>query len=965
MIRNKLIGLVFSFLVLGLTPSAFAEDATSGTLNAKVLASSGASLSGATVTVTSRSTGVTRSSQSGSDGSTNIPLLAIGTYDVTVSAGGYETLNDSVSIRLGNTSYNFVLASGSMEEMVVTAGAQEVKDFDSTTTGISVDVDELMNTIPVSRNITAIQLLAPGTQSGDAAFGNLASIGGSSPAENVYIVNGLNTTNFRNFTGSSSVPFEFYDQVEVKSGGYQAEFGKATGGVVNAVTKSGSNEFEFGFNVAYYPDSLYEDKPDTYASRNHLDERDLMELNAWVSGPIIKDKLFYFLLVNPEDNEYIDTGLTQQYVYKSDETFFGGKLDYYPTERIHLEYTYFNDDAQNVEDTYSYDATTGETSLVGPSFYNIGGDNHIAKASFLITDNLTAAITYGSNEYNRTTSGANDAEPACYLHPSSPANETAGWKPCGNWTNFTISVGDDEREIMRFDLDYYLGNHHIRVGYEEEELTAVDNTVMSGGIYYMYFSAPAYASFVPGSSATDFVRKRNYVNGGSFGTDQEVLYIQDSWQVSDQLMVNAGIRRSSYDNKNANGNTFVKTDDQDAIRLGVTYDLDGDGNRKVFASYGEYYLPIAANTNIRMAGGETYIHEFYETTADQHASSNPTLGTLVNTVVYGDGSVPDTRSTTDNSLEPMYQEEYILGYAQTLQGGMLDGFDLGITYTSRSLASTIEDVAIDAAVLAYCSANNITATIDGTTCADEWTGFHQYVLTNPGSDMSVYLPELDQTVNLSAADLNYPKVNRKYKAVVVALDRPFDGEWGLNASYTWSSTKGNYEGTVKSDNGQDDAGITQDFDQPGLTDGSYGYLPNHRRHLFKLFGTYAISDKMTAGAAFRVESPRKLGCIGTHPTDAFAAEYGDSSWYCGGILTPRASVFETDRIETLDALFTYRVSEQLTVRFDVFNLLDQDNIIDANEYGDSGGVDSPNPNYQKPTNFQTPRRVRLGIQFDF
>ena len=176
--------------------------------------------------------------------------------------------------------------------------------------------------------------------------------------------------------------------------------------------------------------------------------------------------------------------------------------------------------------------------------------------------------------------------------------------------------------------------------------------------------------------------------------------------------------------------------------------IDGDGNRKVFGSYGEYYLPIAANTNIRMAGGETYIHEFYETTADQHGSDNPNLGTLVDTVVYGDGSVPDTRSTTDNSLEPMYQEEYILGYAQTLEGGRLDGFDLGVTYTSRKLASTIEDVAIDAAVLAYCTQENIAG------CADIWTGFHQYVLTNPGSDMNVYLPELETTVDLSAADLN-------------------------------------------------------------------------------------------------------------------------------------------------------------------------------------------------------------------
>jgi outer membrane receptor protein involved in Fe transport len=893
-----------------------------------------------------------------------MPLLAIGTYNVSISASGFTTLDDSIRIRLGNTSYNFVLSSGDMEEMVVTAGARQVKDFDSTTTGISVDVDELINTTPVARNITAIQLLAPGTQSGDSAFGNLASIGGSSPAENVYIVNGLNTTNFRNFTGSSSVPFEFYEQVEVKTGGYQAEFGKATGGVVNAVTKSGSNDWEFGFNVSYTPDSLIEDKPDTYTNRNNLDERDFMETNVWVSGPIIKDMLFFYLLVNPEDDEYLDTVQTQQYVYKKDETFFGGKLDFYAGDKIHLEYTYFNDDAQNVEDTYSYDASTGATSLVGPSFYNIGGENHIGKASFLITDNLTAAITYGSNEYNRTTSGAGDSIPACYLHPSSPNNPGSGWLPCGDATNFSISVGDDEREIIRYDIDYYLGKHHIRLGFEEEELTANDSTINSGGVYYMYFNSPSYASFTGNSVAGQpYARVRTYESGGTFETNQEVLYLQDSWQVNDQLMVNAGIRRSSYDNKNSNGETFVKTEDQDAMRLGVTYDIDGDGNRKIFASYGEYYLPIAANTNIRMAGGETYIHNFYEVTADQHGSVSPVLGAQVNSTVYGDGSVPDTRSTTDNSLEPMYQEEIILGYAQTLESGMLEGFDLGITFTTRDLASTIEDVAIDAAVLAYCDANGITVTDTGKSCADEWTGFHQYVLTNPGSDMNVYLPELGTTVDLSAADLNYPEVSREYKAIAIALDRPFDGDWGLKASYTWSSTKGNYEGTVKSDNGQDDAGITQDFDQPGLTDGSYGYLPNHRRHLLKVFGTKAINDKLTFGMAFRAESPRKFGCIGTHPTDVFASAYGDSSWYCEGKLTPRASAFESDTITTLDALLSYRFSERLIFRLDMFNVLDSQAVTDMNEYGESGGA--PNPNYQLPVNFQAPRKVRLGMQFDF
>ena len=956
---SKFYGLFVALAVLVVAPASFAEDATSGILSSTVVSQSGGSISGAAVSIQSTSTGVSRSGVSDSSGSVDFPLLAVGSYTVTVSASGYETLSDTISITLGGTSsYRFVLGSGTMEEMTVTAGAQAVRDFDSTTTGIVVDVEQLIRTTPIARNLTAIQLLAPGTQAGDTAFGNLASIGGSSPAENVYIVNGLNLTNFRNFTGSSSVPFEFYEQVEVKTGGYQAEFGKAIGGVVNAVTKSGSNDFEIGVNISHYPDSWYEDKPNTYSSLNNLDERDFTETNVWVSGPIIKDKLFYYVLANPEDNEFVDHTNTRKYVYKTDDTFLGAKLDYYVSDRIHLEYTFFNDDTQNVEESYSYDPASGTATPIGPSYYNIGGDNQIAKASILLGDNFTAALTWGKNEYNRTTSGAGDIHPYCYMDPTVSAS--GAWDPCSDFTSWNMSTGDDNREITRLDLDWYIGKHHLRLGYEEEELVSVDNTMYSGGEYFRYGAGL-------GSSTGYYVRHRVYINGGSFNTDQEVLYVQDSWEASDQLQINLGLRRSTYDNRNANGETFVKAEDQDALRLGATYDIDGDGNRKVFMSYGEYYLPIAANTNIRMAGGEYFTADWYEVSAADLGSSNPTFGPLLDEVVYGTGEVADTRSLTDNNLEPMYSEEYIVGFVQTLEGNFLNGFDVGITYTHRSLASTIEDVAIDAAVLNYCSANGLTAT-DGSDCADVWTGFHQYVLTNPGTDMNVYLPELEQTVTLSAAALNYPMVDRTYDAWVLQIEKPYDGDWGFKASYTWSQTKGNYEGTVKSDNGQDDAGITQDFDQPGLTDGSYGYLPNHREHLVKAFGTVKLTDTLTGGMALKIESPRLFGCIGEHPTDEFAMAYGDSSWYCAGKLTPRASQAKSDWIQTVDAMLMWQPNTRagnVTIKFDVFNVFDSSNVIDINEYGESGGPANPNPNYQKATNYQLGRRARIGFEWKF
>jgi hypothetical protein len=960
-----------------------AEDVTSGSLTGNVLNQSGDAVSGASLVVKSTSTGVTRSATSGADGSVRVPLLAVGSYTVSVSASGYTTLSDTVNVSLGGaSSYNFVLSSASadVEDVVVVGSVVESYDFDRTTTGISIDVDEVLGRTPVNRNITSLVLLAPGTTEGDSAFGNLASVSGSSVAENVYLVNGLNITNFRNFTGASTVPFEFYEQVDVKTGGYQAEFGKAIGGVVNAVTRSGTNDFTASVSVYETPDALRSQSPNTYAADNNRRESDQREINISVGGPIIEDKLFYYVLFNPDESEVSSYGLLSGRTTTSqlDDEFLGYKLDYYLTSNTHFEYTFFSDETQIVYNEWEYDVDTGvKGAYIGESYDNIGGDNEIFKVTSVINDNLTVSFMQGSNDYNRTSSGSGDQYPAIYDARS------GSFVPVGQQTSFTIDVGSDSRDMTRFDVDYYVGKHHFRMGYEEEELTAINATINSGGVYYAWFDGDA-ASGIASGEGNDVVRVRNYSSGGTFVTEQEAFYIQDSWDVTDRLNLNIGLRRSSFNNKNAEGNTFVKAEDQDALRIGATYDLSGDGSSKLFASFGEYYLPIAANTNIRMAGGETYIQTWYNYPAGAPADFLP-VGIPVEKdennpaylrhVVYGDGSVPDTRSTTDNSLEPMYGEELILGYQTTLEKGMFAGWDFEALYVERELASTIEDVAIDAAVNAYCEANNIvvspavaatdtTDAVDAVTCADEWTGFHQYVLTNPGTDMNVYLPELDATVDLSAADLGYPSVVREYTGLTFTLSRAFDNDWTASLSYTNSESIGNYEGTVKSDNGQDDAGITQDFDQPGLTDGSYGLLPNHREHLFKGSFSKVLRDDLLLGINSTITSPRVYGCIGVHPTDDFAAAYAASSWYCQDELTPRGSVSQSNWVINMDLLLSWNVSDNLNVRMDVFNLFNFDSVDDIREYGDQG-TGAIDPNYLKPTSYQTPRKVRLGFKYSF
>ena len=160
-----------------------------------------------------------------------------------------------------------------------------------------------------------------------------------------------------------------------------------------------------------------------------------------------------------------------------------------------------------------------------------------------------------------------------------------------------------------------------------------------------------------------------------------------------------------------------------------------------------------------MAGAETYIQEYFilEGIDDSKGEFRPIFdeSTKFYQDTYSTGAVPDKEELVDQTIEPMYATEFIATY-----DWIQDDWNLGVALTYRELSSTIEDVAIDAAILKYCEANGYAATNDdGTGCAQNWSGFHHYVLTNPGTDLVYETNELPgetgyKEVKLTAAQLN-------------------------------------------------------------------------------------------------------------------------------------------------------------------------------------------------------------------
>nr|WP_286207749.1 TonB-dependent receptor [Hephaestia sp. MAHUQ-44] len=986
---------------------AAAQDYTTGALVGTVVNPDGSRANAGTVSVTSQTQGFTRNATVSADGTFRIPALPAGTYNVKVSVAGQPDLeDDGIVINPGaNNTYTFAVgsASGENNEILVLGTAVRGNDFGSNTGGLTIsDVSELLNTTPIARNQTALILLSPGVNQGDTVFGNLASIGGATVAENAYYVNGLNVTNFRNFVGSNNPPIEFYQSLDVKLFGYSAEYGRALGGFTTTVTKSGSNDFSAGAVVAYSPDGVRSDSPDTYSAYNQTDFSEDLEANFYLSGPIIKDRLFFYGLYNPNYTKTADSSITGglRTTATNSSPFYGGKLDFLIADGHRLEGTFFRNHSKTTRRYNRFDPTTFEVGdSIGTAVSESGGNNFVGSYTGQFTDWLTLSASYGQSHDDQ----------AGYTVPETSyvASTRTGTSTIAHGTTTANYTDKDVRKFFRADGDIYatlLGSHHFRFGYEQENLTSTTDTRYAGGYRY--------------NLTANYVQRYYYENVGTWHSKNQSFYIQDSWSLmNDRLNLQLGVRNDRFSNDALNGDTYFKSGSQWGPRLGASFDVFGDKRTAIRASWGRYFLPVASNTNIRLGGAELYYQQRFAyptgvssavfdqyglvsgltfdnlgniqglttpigSSTDPCPTVGPDAGTNTCYSTTSDGILGPTDTLVSSSLQPSYSDEWTVGIQQRL-----GDWDLSVTYINRRLGRTLDDVAIDAAVLKYCDAKGIAG------CDSVFSGFHQYVLANPGSDITVRLDgdcsiagQCD-VVTLAAADLGYPKAVRNYDSVQFQFSKAYRDGWALGGSYSFTRLRGNYEGAVKTEIGQDDAGLTQDFDQPGLLDGATGVLANQRAHAFKLFGTFEVANGFRLGFNALLESPRKFSCYGTHPTDFFAAIYQNASYYCrnaefsgntsivtnhpgnalgqNGIvryLVPRGTAFKSDWRRQIDVNVQYDIKDLpgSFVSMDVFNLFNFQSKLDYNEFGENADG-TVNANYGDPISYQTPRYVRFTI----
>ena len=293
------------------------------------------------------------------------------------------------------------------------------------------------------------------------------------------------------------MPFDFYKTIEIKTGGYPAEFGRATGGVINAVTKSGTNDFYIGVHGNYTPNFTRSQAPNTFATANSLRRADTSETNIEFGGPLWRDHLFFYGLYqdnNSNVSSYSFTGnsLTKAHV---NDPFFGYKIDGYLTSRQHFEFTNFNTTQTQYSRVFGYSVRPGSAATPLPTTANrvtgaevpgnrlkFGGNNYVAKYTGQFTDWFTISGAYGVNHDQTSAFPANSIN--SLVTSDSPTSTTQA--RISSQTSANVGPIDiTERTFYRVDADIYanfLGKHHFRMGYDHEDtsLNEVSNTIGLG-----------------------------------------------------------------------------------------------------------------------------------------------------------------------------------------------------------------------------------------------------------------------------------------------------------------------------------------------------------------------------------------------------------------------------------------------------------------------------------------------------
>lgn len=984
--RNSLLVLAAA---LGICFGGAALADETGGLRFTIIGNDGGPLAGATVSVSSPDSLVSKSGVTEADGSVRLTGLDPATnYTVQVQAKGYESFSVSnVAVVSGkNLSARYSLGVTVLDSMTITGTALAALDTTSAQVGTTLNLD-IVESLPTGRSYQSYLQLVPGvkpspTGNPSSKSGvNYSDIGGATgqSTDNLYYLDGVDVTDPLSGTFGANFNSEIIQEQQVLTGGVPAEYAGGSGLISKVVTKSGSDEFHGSVNYYLQNDSLVADD-------EHGESAGFSTFDTAITlgGPIVKEKLWFFTsyqfknreddVVNPLSGEALRTVNTDQ-----DLSFF--KATWQMAHDDRLTAVFFND-------PYERDGSTSATTLNNrDSARRQGGDNY--KIEYTHDWDSLRLNVYSFNHEGELSVLAANPEPrndVAFL-TGSPTN--ADLQLGGSGSNTRTFRNKDELGLsLEYWLDTTWGSHAFKAGYSQSENTYKENQLFTGADRALYTSiatANAGATFqdyttlnwtgetdISGVDATRILTAiaanasvRNQLDTNSDGmvdaaelnayqftsttgnpngqvnayrivqsvvapydvqSKGKTFYVQDTWTL-DQWTVNAGLRAEEWAHYASSGEETFTFDWEIAPRLSVVYDLEGDGRSKVWGFYGRYYDPIRNNMT-----------DF---------AGNLTGSVLDEQIFLGDQWVTfRTRGgpTTPDALfapstQTPYTDEFLLGYAITLGQDM----SLSVTYTNRKTRDILEDY--DLAL--YADPNGDTSS----GYADE--------------NSALYLP-LSYFGYDSAPNSNYVIATlaggkRDYQGIEVTLQKQMTDNWQGLVSYTYNDAKGN----SNSDSNADFQGDWIALDPRGPH--NYGTQPGNIEHQLKAWGSYTFDYGLELAGVFNWNS-------GVAYSRTFAA-YGrhlplmDDPYEYGGVTD---SFVQDGAIggETGPAYYTFDVRAKYTralpvgeieLFLDIFNILDNQSAIAEQDLFSGDGV----YDFGEANNWVEPRRFYLGARYSF
>lgn len=989
--KFKFVSLTLS-LIFCLTAVAFGQE-TTGSIEVTVTDAQGSVVPNAAITISSsrtarsNTTGFRRTATTDEEGFQRILQIPPGTYSVTVGAtGGFvEKTIDNIDVVLGKvTPVSIEVGTTVTAQVDITAEGES--PIDTTDSKIQTNISQKdAELLPKGTNFSSLLKISPATRPEPLTGG--FQVDGASGSENTFIIDGQEVTNAVSGTldTNTNLPFQLVQEIQVKSSGFEAEYGGATGGVINVVTRGGSNDFRGEFGTQIRPGKL---QPVSRPILNLGDELEYIQPlresslgffpTATLGGPIVKDRVWFFGSYTPqiltrERTIPYRTGLAPQtYRTRQENQYMFGRIDAQPIDKIRLTGTFtYNPTVVEGElpgvttlDNTSLPSAGG--SLSGVEFQNqLGGRQNAKNATgtfvYTPTNNLVFEVRGGHNFLNQKLGTYGRPNPVgvfsvlCSAQGLTPPASAGCLRGQSNGVGaFSLTAFDaTKRNTVDAAVTYitnFAGRHEFKGGYQYNGLAnqrlsqTTDQVVLRYGRTIGQTSGrditPTGPICVAGQTTgcvlgSGFIRRLASV--GDVSSKNEGFFFQDKFQPFNRLTLNLGIRAERENVPSfTEAGSDIQFDFQDKIapRIGVAYDLTGDGKTKISGFYGWFYDRFKYELPRGSFGGEFFNDDFFEI-----LPTDPTAFNITPTLIFGApvGPIPPVAGVCPST-------GFIYGRSRcTLNRRAPTNAGLGITvagavdpdikaYRQQELTFTFERELTSKFVLqARYTRKKLDRTIEDSGFLTP-TGSEAYIIGNPGLGLAAQ----------TAIDQGFTpqKAVRDYDAFEIRLDRRFANDFYFNANYTLSRLYGNYSGLASTDeetttgNGRTDPNVSRYFDAPftetvvagGET---LGRLATDRPHVFKFAGAFSLDWNRRFG--FGSNNITEFQTFFTAQSGTPLTTNADVQGYDNVILFGRGDLGRTEVFTETDFAIRHRYQFGRDSRFtlvmeaDVLNLFNQNN----------------------------------------